>query len=182
MNDPVQTLLDEHTIISDALHTARQAASLIGKDDKLYARIVKQLIYFFRKYADGYHHKKEEDILFPEISKRRALLEGGIIMEMLENHDEFRKMVTLIEKFVDEGDNVRAQRVVERYTEAMFDHIGVENDELFHVSQVLMSQDELQKVYFKFKDADVEMGEKYKLELVELAKDIKLQLLKVAVA
>ena len=49
----------------------------------------------------------------------------------------------------------------------MLDHIGAENDELFSLAENLMGEDDLETIYFKFKDIDMELGEDRKRELEE---------------
>ena len=49
----------------------------------------------------------------------------------------------------------------------LLDHIAAENDELFVLAETLMSEDELETIYFKFKDIDMELGEVNKIELEE---------------
>ena len=47
------------------------------------------------------------------------------------------------------------------------DHIAVENDELFVLAESLMDEDELETIFFKFKDIDMELGEDGKVKLEE---------------
>ena len=56
----------------------------------------------------------------------------------------------------------------------LLDHIAVENDELFVLTENIISEDELEKIYFLFEDLDREMGldKKLKLESLVLNSDI----------
>lgn len=177
MNKTVQVLFDEHEIIVNAIDAARQAKILIGKDDIAYESTVRQLIYFFRRYADKYHHFKEEEILFPEMSKRNELMADGIIKEMLENHEDFRESIAGIEKKLEDKKFIQAQQLLERYTEALLDHIAVENDEVFQVAEAIFTDAELDKMYFRFKDIDKELGETVKNDLKEMADSLRKNLL-----
>ena len=49
----------------------------------------------------------------------------------------------------------------------LLDHIAAENDELFVLAETLMEEDDLETIYFKFKDIDLELGEDRKVELEE---------------
>ncbi len=169
MNESMKILYDEHTVIINAIDVARNAASLIGKDDAEYEKTIRDLIYFFRTYADEFHHHKEEVILFPEMSKQNELLADGVLKEMLENHEDFREMVRSIEQRLNEKQFHEAQKLLDRYTNALLDHIAAENEELFPMTDSLMSETELQSIYFRFKDCDRELGEQKKEDLVELA-------------
>ena len=167
MHDPVKILFEEHEIIVNAIDVAKQASSLIGKNDEQYEKTVRELIYFFRNYADKFHHHKEEEILFPEMIKKNEGLADGVIKEMLHNHEDFRERINKIEKYLDEKDHLKAQQQLEHYTEALLDHIGAENDEVFQIAKTIFDADELQKIYFRFEDCDSNLDKDKKQELVE---------------
>jgi hemerythrin-like domain-containing protein len=116
----------------------------------MYEDTVRQLISFFRSYADKYHHYKEEKILFPEMSKRNELLMDGAIKEMLENHEDFREMIRGIEQFLDEKNYSGARQQLEKYTEALLNHIAVENDEVFLMAESIFTEEELKKISHRF--------------------------------
>ncbi|KXK35945.1 MAG: hypothetical protein UZ06_CHB003000133 [Chlorobi bacterium OLB6] len=71
MTDAIQSLFDEHDVISEAVDVAVHAEQLIATDADRYEEVVRSLLEFFRVYADGFHHHKEEEILFPEMSKKK---------------------------------------------------------------------------------------------------------------
>lgn len=172
MNDPIKVLFDEHDIITNVIDAAKGTSALIGTDDDRYEKIIRQLLDFFRNYADKFHHHKEEEILFPEMCKRNELLQSGVIQEMLENHAEFRDMLASIEKFLSEKNYRRVDQQLMIYCEALLDHIAVENDEVFQMAESLFGENELENIYFRFNDCDKEMGESKKDELVRMAGEI----------
>lgn len=173
MSSSIKMLYDEHEVIVKAIDAAMQARTLIGKDNLTYASTVRQLITFFRNYADRYHHYKEEEILFPEMSKRNELLSNGVIQEMLENHEDFREMIQGIEKALDENNYAEAQLQLEKYSNALLDHIAVENDEVFQAAESLFTEDELEKIGFRFLDSDRGLGDDQKEELENLSHNLK---------
>lgn len=173
MKNPIKILFDEHEIIISAIDIAKRADKLIAKDEVAYEKLIRDLINFFKVYADQYHHYKEEKILFPEMSKKNELLEGGVIKEMFENHEDFRNLIKEIETFLDKKDYIQAQQQLHKYTEALLDHIAVENDEVFQMAESIFDNDELEKIYFRFQDSDFEVGEQNKIELVNQLKEIQ---------
>src|ERR1035437_3065592 len=180
MNDlksPVKVLFDEHDIIVSAINTAKEADKLIAKDEISYEKLVKNLIKFFREYADQYHHHKEEQILFPEMSKKNELLEDGVIKEMFENHEDFRDLIKSVETFLDEKNYTGAQKQLNIYTESLLDHIAVENDEVFQIAETLFGDEELEKIYFRFEDCDRELGEANKTQLINQLREIQSKLI-----
>jgi hemerythrin-like domain-containing protein len=177
MDLSMKILYDEHEIIINAIDAAKHARTLIEKDSMQYERTVRELIVFFRNYADKFHHFKEEEILFPEMNKKNELLADGIIKEMFDNHDEFRSMIKKIEKFLDEKNYVQAQKQMEAYGEELMNHIAVENDEVFQMAESLFDVAELEKILGRFQDCDRELGNPRKEELVEMARSIRKNLL-----
>ena len=96
---------------------------------------------------------------------------------MFENHEDFRNMILDIETFLDKKDYLRAQQKLNIYTESLLDHIAVENDEVFQSSESIFSEEELEKIYFRFEDCDRELGSAKKEELKELADTLRKNLL-----
>lgn len=168
MHKTIQMLFDEHEMIVNALDAAKQLKTQIGKNDKQYEQNVRDLIDFFRNYADNFHHHKEEQILFPAMKKKNELLGDGVLKEMFDNHEDFRETTKNIEKSLDEKNYAQAQKQLEAYTEALLDHIAVENDEVFQMAETLLSEDELDKIFYEFEDADIELGSGKKQEYEEL--------------
>jgi hemerythrin-like domain-containing protein len=179
MNNPVKVLIDEHDIIVTATELAKEADKILLNDEEAYDKVLRKLIVFFRLYADRYHHYKEERILFPEMSRKNELLQDGVIKEMFENHEDFRSMIQSIETFLDKKNYPKAQQQLHIYTEALLDHIAVENDEVFQMAETLFTPDELEKIYFRFEDCDHEIGaesgsgQEDKTNLIKLLGEIK---------
>ena len=173
MNKTLQMLFDEHAVITDAIDAAKNAKSYLGKNDMGYERTVRDLLTFFKNYGDNFHHQKEEEILFPEMKKKNELLADGILKEMTDNHEEFRDKLKGIEKCIDEKNYPQAQKELEIYCEALLDHIAVENDEVFQIAETLFTEDELEKIFCRFEDCDIETGVLEKQELAELAEEIR---------
>lgn len=177
MNPFIKLLYDEHAVIVNAIDTAKQLRQLAGKDDTLYEKTLRKLIRFFREYADKYHHYKEELILFPEMNRRNELLGDGIVKEMFDNHEEFRLRIGRIVQNLDRKDYLSAQAELEKYAEALLDHIAVENDEVFQIAEQLLTEPELEKIGHRFMDCDRELGEKLKEDLVDMAESLRKELM-----
>lgn len=175
-NSPIKTLTDEHEIIKSAAEIVKNADKLLAKDAAAYEKLIRKMIIFFRVFADQFHHHKEEEILFPEMAKKNEILEDGVIKEMLENHEDFRERISNIESSLDKKEYPQAQQELIDYTEALLDHIALEDDEVFQMADSLFTEDELEKMYFRFQDSDYEIGEQNKAEgklnKTELAKQL----------
>lgn len=172
MNNPINVLTDEHILITKACQISEKIGKLIGKKDEEYENTARKLISVFKEYGDTYHHFKEEQLLFPEMNKKNELLEDGIIKEMFENHECFRELLKEIEKFLDKKDFLRAQQQLHIYTEALLDHIAVEDDEVFQIAESLFTPGELENIYFRFMDCDNELGQEKKKHFEQIVQQI----------
>jgi len=164
-HNPIQTMLDEHEVICQAEGIIESLDKSWESDANKYKAIVEVLITFFREYADGYHHRKEEEVLFPEINNHPDFVLQEIIDEFETHHEDFREYTQEIETAMEEGDFEKSYKELNTYVQDLLDHIAAENDELFVLAETLMDDDELETIYFKFKDIDMELGEERKIEL-----------------
>lgn len=121
-------------------------------------------ISFFREYADGYHHGKEEDVLFKHLMQTNPGFES-ILDSLTDHHLLFRELLTRAEQAVAAGDDLVARQTLNEYLSAMMDHIAAENDELFVAADESLPEDLKQTIGFLFVDRDSERGMERKHEL-----------------
>ena len=173
MNDPIQIMLDEHETISRAEHVVESLNQYWETSEDDFKKRMVSLIKFFREYSDKYHHYKEEQVLFPVLENLADFATNSIVAELNEHHDIFRGYTASIEDALEEKKFEQAYKILTRYIDELLDHIAVENDELFVMTESLLSESELESMYFKFKDIDSDLGEAQKLELVHLLDEIE---------
>ena len=166
-HNPIQTMLDEHEIICKTEEIIEGLDKSWETDEEKYKEIVRTLITFFREYADGYHHRKEEEVLFPAVNDHPDFVLQEIIDEFESHHEDFRDYTTSIEEAISAGDFEKSYKELSCYLQDLLDHIAAESDELFVLAETLLDEDELETIYFKFKDIDLELGEDRKSELEE---------------
>lgn len=166
-NNPIQVMLDEHEVICKTENIIENLNKVWEDDEEKYKEIVNTLITFFREYADGYHHRKEEEVLFPAVYDHPDFVLQEIIEEFNTHHEDFRDYTVDIENAIAEGDFEKSYNELNNYLQDLLDHIGAENDELFVLAESLMDEQELETIFFKFKDIDLELGEERKIELEE---------------
>lgn len=164
-NDPIQTMLNEHAVISSTEDIIRAIDGLWEKDVERFKEITIELVTFYREYADAYHHRKEEEVLFPAIKGHPDFVLQEIIDEFEQHHEDFRDYSTEILEALYAENYEKVYSEMKRYIEDLLDHIGAENDELFVLAESLMEADDLETIFFKFKDIDMELGEDRKKEL-----------------
>ncbi len=158
----LQQLYDEHEVIQRAID--RLQILLASADLARQANELRALLLFFREYADGYHHRKEEDLLFLALAAANPAIES-LTGSLSEHHQHFREALAVAEAAMDANDWEMARTTFERYASDLIDHMSAENDELFVAADDMMSESELERLYYQFQDADRELGVERKQEL-----------------
>ncbi len=166
-NNPIQTMLDEHEVICKTEAIIENLNQLWESDIEKYTELVTTLISFYREYADSYHHRKEEEVLFPAIKNHPDFVLREIIDEFEQHHEDFRDYTREIEQAIMEGNYEKSYQELNNYLQDLLDHIAAENDELFVLAESLLGEEELETIFFKFKDIDMELGQDRKTELEE---------------
>ena len=168
MSNPVELLYQEHQVIKKALSNVLGLKNMIIENPENYKLELKNYIGFFRNYADKFHHQKEENILFPEMGKKKEHLGDGVIQEMLDNHSDFREMLADIESLNNAGEFDESFKKFEKYNHELLNHIAVEDDEVFQMALSILDSDDLDKIYFRFLDTDSNLGMDNKLAMEKM--------------
>ncbi|MBI5087283.1 MAG: hemerythrin domain-containing protein, partial [Acidobacteria bacterium] len=72
---PVDVLMDEHQIILRVLTAMEARLASLGQGP-FPTEFFQGALDFFRNFADGCHHYKEEDALFPAMTRRGIATQG----------------------------------------------------------------------------------------------------------
>jgi hemerythrin-like domain-containing protein len=159
---PFNALYAEHEVILrcvDRLQKLFLAPALSA-----HATELGELLGFFREYGDGYHHQKEEHVLFPALRN----LNGGmdmLIESLTDHHELFREELGKAGVELAAGQYAAFEERMRRYAQNLVDHIGAENDELFVAADDILSHEDIVKLGHRFEDADRDRGEARKREL-----------------
>lgn len=167
-NDPMKVLFSEHELISKLNEIIPLLDGKWEKEETEYARIAEEIVRFISEYSDGYHHHKEEEVLFPALVDHPDFLLQGIIDELKEHHENFREYNHEVKEALTEKDFPKAQKVLMKFISELMDHIAIENDELFIMAENLFSEKELEEMYFHFEDIDRELGLEKKKSLEKM--------------
>lgn len=172
-NNPSQMLMDEHTIIKKIENIINSMDLLWEKDNEKYKTLVSRMLYFFKEYSDRFHHYKEEQILFPEMRNHPDFKLSEIIDELEDHHVMFREYTQEINDLCQSNECAKSYQVLKKYIDNLLDHIAVEDDELFSMAENLFSSNEYEKLYFRFKDIDLELGEDFKKNLEKIPQELE---------
>jgi len=164
-NNPIQTMYEEHNIISILEHFIQKIFNLWIEKPEEYVKRVNEIILFLTEYADKIHHRKEEEVLFPALLNCPDFTLHELISELESHHERFRDFAHKIQADLSKDDYPESYAILKEYCNDLLDHISVENDELFVLTEAILSPVELENIYFKFKDIDLEVGLDKKEEL-----------------
>lgn len=172
-NSPVNVLMNEHDVIKKIENSLTKLDGLWEKDATKYKTTLEKILQFLKEYSDGYHHHKEEEVLFPALENHPEFILSSIITEMNEHHENFREYTAGIAEALQENNFPKAQTIFKKYLNELLDHIAIENDELFVLAESLFDEAQLETMFFKFKDIDMELGESKKVDLEKFPDEIE---------
>ena len=167
--DPTERLYTEHKNILAALDTFQAFLQQKGDHPDVLKTAIPEIIRFFRHYADKYHHAKEEAELFPMITDSDNWVAADITQEMIDQHTTFRGYAREVEAAYDAADYAQCVKILLKYTDQLKDHIAVEDNELFPMALDIFTEDDLEKLFFRFDDVDRAFGSEQAEELLGIA-------------
>jgi len=141
---PIQILLDEHSLIEQALSALESALQRL-KSGASAVTVVEKALHFLQDFADGPHMAKEEAVLFPLLKRKGLGAEAHALMD--EHRAAHQRLNAIGHKLSDavKGDGhalafIRPQGLA--YVALVRDHIREEDQTLFQLArQVLTEQD-----------------------------------------
>jgi hemerythrin-like domain-containing protein len=172
MNDtPAEQLRKEHELVLMVVEAMEREVAFIEKTGRVHTERIAQMIDFTRTFTDGYHHTKEEDVLFPLLEERSAKA-GGTISVLLSEHQAARDCIRAIDAALPEAADSQAARDVvaenlKLYAFLLPLHIGKEDTILFGLVEELLSDQEQEILAADFMDiegdkAGAELRERYR--------------------
>jgi hemerythrin-like domain-containing protein len=174
---PTEVLKAEHRVIERVLGCLERIAEDCAEERRLDALPALQALDFLQTFADGCHHHKEEDILFPALEAKGFPARMGPLGQMRAEHAEGRRHVRAMAAAVEDaalGDPDCVDAFVTHartYARLLRDHILKEDECLFPMAEVALSGDdrrELGAAFGRAEDGDLHAGthERY-LEIAE---------------
>lgn len=138
-------LKEEHRGIERMLAIVEAATRRLQAGGNVPAEVYLKAADFFKNFADGCHHAKEETRLFPAMERRGIPRMGGPVGVMLAEHEQgrayVRKMAQAAERY-SKGDPSAAADLVESgqgYVRLLSQHIAKEDGILFPMAEQVLS-------------------------------------------
>lgn len=144
---PTEVLKEEHQAVLTVLTILGGISERIRTNRNVEIEDLDQLLEILREYVDRNHHGKEEDILFPALEGLGFSRESGPVGVMLIEHDNGREYIqgmrTAVADYKSGNSDTLKKFAVNAsyYIQLMNDHIYKENNILYPMADMHLSQD-----------------------------------------
>lgn len=151
-----ETLKHDHRIIERVLKVLERSIQRLEGGEPFEPSALAKALDFFQGFADKCHHKKEEDLLFPLLSKRGVPVEGGPIGVMLSEHEDGRRFLRGLREGLEKLDSepeAAKRLIVENgagYIQLLQSHIFKEDNVLFVMADNVLSADDQARLSEEF--------------------------------
>jgi len=151
-----EILMQEHRLIEQVLDCLEDAARRFDDGERIEPQFFIDAAEFVAGFADGSHHRKEEDILFAALTANDMSADAGPVAVMMYEHEEGRRYTAGFRsaaenlKNGDTGASTDVVRNVLDYVYLLREHIMKEDRVLFPMADHLLSGDDMQDVSRKF--------------------------------
>lgn len=174
-------LVEEHRIIKKVLQCLDKIVAETEKIGRLNLKAAETAVGFFRDFADGCHHAKEEDLLFPVMEANGFPREGGPTGVMLMEHESGRNFIRAMNESMakaSQGDQGAINQFCENardYHALLTDHIHKEDHCLFTMADNALSGETKESLLGDFRKIESEAGGKRHEQYIQIARDLCLQ-------
>lgn len=168
--DATRCLREEHQAILRVLDCFEIALERTRETGEVPPGAYAPFVEFFRSYADGCHHAKEERILFAALERSGMSLSGGPVAAMLNEHEIGRAHVTAVAERVpaaEAGDERAARGLLEHglsFLAMLRNHIDKEEHCLFGMAERRVRSADLEALLRDYRHADADLQSREALE------------------
>jgi hemerythrin-like domain-containing protein len=141
-----EILIEEHKVIERVLGVLETAAQRLESGDGVRLDLFIEVTDFIKGFADGCHHKKEEDVLFKAMVAHGVPVENGPIDAMLAEHEQGRAYTRAMREAAQglktgkESARSDILHYARRYITLLRQHIAKENEILFPLADRAIPQ------------------------------------------
>jgi hemerythrin-like domain-containing protein len=156
-----RTLKTEHQAVCQMLNVLEKAVLKLEQGEAVPPQIFEEVLEFLTVFVDGCHHVKEEEVLFPLLTKSGLPAWVRPINGMLGEHQQARELIARFRQALDlvkAGDKTGQAPLIEvsrEYATLMRQHMQKENTVLFMLADKLLNASTQQGVYDRFEDIEV---------------------------
>jgi len=154
--DPIDTLRNEHGLIRRFVDLLSVAVTRLEVENPPPRAFFDDGIEFVRGFSDGFHHKKEENVMFRQLAQKKNGAIDGQIQALRYQHDQGREFIAAIAGALDgyaEGnpsDTAVVRENAAAFASLLKHHIHIEDHIFFPMSRESMTAEELEELGEKF--------------------------------
>ncbi len=147
--DPIDLLIREHALIRQFLDNLALAAERIETGEPPPSAFFETAIAFARDFADGFHHFKEEHLMFTQLAQKKGGLLDGQLEALRHQHERGRNFVRGMAEALEgyaRGDETHLTALLENlaaYVHLLRHHIHREDHLFFEMARQEFSAGEL---------------------------------------
>lgn len=179
-----EILIDEHKVIGRVLDSLVEAVQASAAGKSVRPGFFIDAADFIRGFADGCHHRKEENVLFKAMGASGVLVQGGPIGVMLDEHEQGRQFTRAMRAGAEkwqagqQAGQVETLQAARQYVDLLRQHILKENNVLFPMADRFISLKDQNQVVEDFERVEHEetgagIHEKYLALAEALASEAK---------
>ena len=150
--NPFRIMTAEHYPIIEVASTL--SAMRVSHD--IDSEVLKKAVEFIRRFADRYHHEKEEKVVFEKAREKK--IDISPIEAMEREHEMTRSRVKEAAESLERGDIVNAIVNLREWANFIPDHIDRENYSLFPGLDRVFSEKEKIELMNEFREVDERLG------------------------
>lgn len=160
MNSATMNLENDHIYVMKLTDVMKA----ITHSEKPDINHIESVIDIIRNFADGLHHAKEENLLFPALGEKGFSLQQGPIVVMLHEHAEGRNYVKGMAENLElfkKGSKAAVALLYQNmlgYAELLDSHITKENNILFRMADNVLSDVEQKNLLKEFESIEQNRG------------------------
>ncbi len=162
--DPIDTLKNEHGLIRRFVDTLSTAVTRLEVGQVPPRAFFDNCIEFVTGFSDGFHHRKEELVMFVRLAQRKNGAIDGQVEALRYQHDQGRRLIAAIAGALDkyeEGEPNGKTTVLENaaaFASLLRHHIHTEDHEFFPMARDVMTDEDLEELGREFDDENERQG------------------------
>lgn len=176
--EAIEVLMQEHRTIEQVLEALERFAEGAARSRRTDKEELSRFVRFFREFADGRHHAKEEGVLFQAMVQQGFPSQGGPIPVMLSEHEHGRALVGALAQLAQQDaawsdeDLAHVAQVARAYGVMLRGHIRKEDLILYPMAERHLPEAAARKVSEACRGLDAAAGGADRDRLPALAEEL----------
>lgn len=155
MKNVTKILSAEHQNILKVIDVVLNECEQLDNGKAIDIQFFKNVISFIKNYADGFHHVKEEDILFRYMVEGPGGMHCNPIPVMLHEHDLGRQYVREMENALEYSDFSALLQNAVGYCYLLQDHIDKEDNVLYPMAEQALTDQQKETMEHLYKQVSI---------------------------